>query len=91
MHHGNLLHGTALQERVLLTDIRQSSEVGDDLLDFSRIWPPLQTALLGFTHLGGGNHLHGAGDFGNVTNASDATADFTDIRHGLLLPLFHCI
>ena len=88
VHHGYFLFRPHLQERVLQTDIRQSRKVGDDLLDFLGVRASRQTTFLRFFHLGGSNHLHSAGNLGDVLNAFNAAADLSNIRHGLVFPLF---
>jgi hypothetical protein len=61
------------------------TEVGRDPADLLGVGTRVPHAFLRLAHLGGGHHLHGAGDLARVFHALDLGADFLACGHALFL------
>ena len=54
-----------------------TEQVGDDTPDAAAEWHEPAQSLFGLAHLGGGDHLHGSGDFLRGGHGADSSFEFS--------------
>ena len=79
----HLLDGAILHERgVKVVLLQAHDEASEDLLEGLREGAGLEHSVLGATHLGGSDELHGGGDLLGVLHGTNTVTELLDARPG---------